>query len=226
MDALFFIGDSMLENLKREVFEIAKKAQKDGLCKHKSGNFSRKDEETGLIAITPAGVDREILTARDIVIIDENAKIIENESNYKPTSECLMHLKIYETRDDARAIAHTHSLYGTTFALLNKAIPALVYEAANLGLTKGRIPVAPYGRPGTQELADSVIDAVKEAECFLLEKHGTVAFDKNNLYEAYLKACYIEELAQLYFNSLSMGIVPEIFSQEELDQWKYPGQVK
>ena len=216
----------MLDNLKREVCEIAKTAQRDGLCKHKSGNFSRKDEKTGLIVITPAGVDRELLTPRDIVVIDNDAEIIENESNYRPTSECLMHLKIYETRKDASAIAHTHSMYGTTFALLNKPIPALVYEAANLGLTKARIPVAPYGRPGTQDLADSVVDAAKESECFLLEKHGTVAFDSLNLYEAYLKACYIEELAQLYFNSLSVGMVPSSFSQEELDQWKYPDKVK
>jgi len=179
-----------------------------------------------LIAITPTGMDRELLTPRDIVIIDENASIIENESNLQPTSECLMHLKIYETRKDAVAIAHTHSMYGTTFALLNIPIPALVYEAANMGLTKARIPVAPYARPGTQELANSVVMAAKEAECFLLEKHGTVAFDSKNLYEAYLKATYIEELAQLYFNALSIGATPVGFEQNELNQWKYPDKVK
>ncbi len=32
----------MLESLKKDVCEIAKRAQKDGLCKHKSGNFSAK----------------------------------------------------------------------------------------------------------------------------------------------------------------------------------------
>ena len=35
----------MLESLKKDVCEIAKRAQKDGLCKHKSGNFSARDEE-------------------------------------------------------------------------------------------------------------------------------------------------------------------------------------
>lgn len=30
----------MLEHLKKDVCEIAKRAQRDGLCKHKSGNFS------------------------------------------------------------------------------------------------------------------------------------------------------------------------------------------
>lgn len=122
---------------------------------------------------------------------------------------------------------HTHSMYGTTFALLNKPIPAIVYEVANFGLIKARIPVAPYGRPGTMELADSVVEVCKEAECFLLEKHGTVAFDTRDIYEAYLKANYIEELAQLYYNALTVhqGKEPEAFSQEELQCWEYPKEI-
>lgn len=218
----------MLEILKKEVCDIAKRAQKDGLCKHKSGNFSARDIQTGYIVITPTSVDRELLTPRDMVIMDLDANVIENLSGLKPTSEALMHIMIYKTREDAKAIVHTHSMYGTTFALLNKPIPAIVYEVANFGLTKARIPVAPYGRPGTPDLANSVIEACKEAECFLLEKHGTLAFDTGNIYEAYLKANYIEELAQLYYNALvvNQGHEPEAFPQEELQSWEYPKEIK
>lgn len=45
----------MLENLKIEVCNIAKKAQKDGLCKHKSGNFSVRDKETASCIYTQKG---------------------------------------------------------------------------------------------------------------------------------------------------------------------------
>lgn len=218
----------MLEHVKKDVCEIAKRAQREGLCKHKSGNFSARDVQTGYIVITPTSVDRELLTPRDMVVMDMDANVIENLSGLRPTSEALMHLMIYKTREDAKAIAHTHSMYGTTFALLNKPIPAIVYEAANFGLTKARIPVAPYGRPGTMDLANSVIEACKEAECFLLEKHGTVAFDTRDIYEAYLKANYIEELAQLYFHALmvNQGNEPEAFLQEELTSWEYPKEIK
>lgn len=218
----------MLENLKKDVCEIAKRAQKDGLCKHKSGNFSARDKESGYIVITPTSVDRELLTPRDMVVMDMDANVIENLSGLRPTSESLVHIMIYKTRPDANAIAHTHSMYGTTFALLNKAIPALVYEVANLGLTQARVPVAPYGRPGTPALADSVIEACKESESFLMEKHGVVAFDSNDIYEAFLKAAYIEELAQLYYNALSVnqGKEPVGFEQAELQQWEYPKEIK
>lgn len=217
----------MLENLKNDVVTVAKRAQRDGLCKHKSGNFSARDEATGLIAVTPTSLDREEMSARDIVLIDLDAKVIENESGLRPTSEVLMHIEIYRARPEVRAVAHTHSAYATAFAVLNKPIPAIVYEVANLGLTRGRIPVAPYGRPGTPQLADAVIESVNEADCLLLEKHGAVAVDTGNLYEAFLKAAYIEELAELYHHTLTAnnGQEPDSFEQSELQSWAYPAQI-
>ncbi len=218
----------MLETLKKEVCEIAKRAQRDGLCKHKSGNFSARDKETGYVVITPTSVDRELLTPRDMVVVDLDANVLENLSGLRPTSETLMHLEIYKTRPDVTAIAHTHSMYATVFALLGKPLPAIVYEVANLGLTQARVPVAPYGRPGTPELATSVIDACKEADSFLIAKHGVVAIDSANIYEAFLKAAYIEELASLYYLALSAngGKEPESFAQEELQKWEYPKEIK
>ena len=218
----------MLETLKKDVCQIAKRAQKDGLCKHKSGNFSARDLESGYVVITPTSVDRELLTPRDMIVMDLDATVVENLSGLKPTSESLMHLMIYRQRPEATAIAHTHSAYATTFALLNKPIPAIVYEVANLGLTKGRVPVAPYGRPGTTDLADSVIESCKEADCFLLEKHGAVALDNRDIYEAFLKAAYIEELAELYHHALTANNCqePPAFAQEELQKWEYPLQIK
>ncbi|SET73303.1 class II aldolase/adducin family protein [Lacrimispora sphenoides] len=217
----------MLETLKKDVCEIAKRAQRDGLCKHKSGNFSARDLETGYVVITPTSVDRDLLTPRDMVVMDLEARVIENLSGLRPTSESLMHLMIYRQRSKAAAIAHTHSAYATAFALLNKPIPAVVYEVANLGLTKARVPVAPYGRPGTTGLADSVIESCLEADCFLLEKHGAVAVDERDVYEAFLKASYIEELAELYYLALTAGggIEPEGFAQEELQRWEYPREI-
>ena len=77
----------MLESLKKDVVAMAKRAQKEGLCKHLSGNLSARDPETGYVVITPTQVDRELLTARDMVVLDLDANVIENESGLRPTSE-------------------------------------------------------------------------------------------------------------------------------------------
>lgn len=217
----------MLESLKKDVCEIAKRAQRDGLCKHKSGNFSARDPETGYIVVTPTGLDREAMSTRDMVVMNLDAEVLENESGLRPTSEVLMHIAIYKERPELRAIAHTHSPHATAMAVLAKPIPAIVYEVANFGLTKARVPVAPYGRPGTPALAENVRESIHEADCVLLEKHGAVAVDDRDIYEAFLKAAYIEELAELYYLALTAngGKEPDAFQQDELQQWAYPAEI-
>ena len=217
----------MLEPFKKDLCTIAKRAQRDGLCKHKSGNFSIRDAESGLLVVSPTGLDREEMSPRDVVVMDLDAQVVENDSGLRPTSEVPMHIEIYKARPEARAIVHTHSPYATSFAVLARPIPAIVYEVANLGLSRGRIPVAPYGRPGTPELARHVREAAAEADCILLEKHGTVAIDDRTIYEAFLKAAYIEELAELYHHALTAGggAEPDCFDQAELRKWEYPAQI-
>ncbi len=95
----------MLESLKHDVCVIAKRAQTDGLCMHKSGNFSARDGDTGLIAVTPTVLDREDTSARDVVVMDLDANVVENEGRgYAPTSEVLMHIALYQgaSRRDGR----------------------------------------------------------------------------------------------------------------------------
>jgi L-ribulose-5-phosphate 4-epimerase len=217
----------MLEELKREVVKIALAADKSGLCKHRSGNFSIRDEKSGYVVVTPSGVDREELTYHDICVVDLEANVIEAVAKLRPTSELLMHLEIYKTRPDVFAVAHTHSRIATSFAVVNKPIPAIIYECANLGLKDAVIPVAPYGRPGTRELSNSVIEPIQRADCILLEAHGVVAVDKDPK-EALLKAHYVEELAEVYYRSLEIGKgeEPKSFPPEELQKWEYPSEIK
>ena len=138
-----------------------------------------------------------------------------------------MHIEIYKARPDVFAISHTHSLYATSFAVLNKPIPAVVYESAILNLKDGVIPVAPYGRPGTPALSNSVIEPIKRADAILMEKHGAIGVDKDP-YEAVLKSAYLEEMAQIYYHALVIngGKEPESFAPEELQRWAYPSQIK
>lgn len=148
----------MYEDLKREVIEAARKAEETGLCRPRSGNFSRIDDERRYILITPSGLDRMTMTEDDIIIIDRNLKILENKNNRRPSSESLMHAAAYEARPDINAAAHTHSPYALTFAILEKPVPPVLAESGHLGCggNRGYIPVAAYGRQGSPALADSV----------------------------------------------------------------------
>ena len=218
----------MLEALKKQVAAYALQAERMGLCKHRSGNFSIRDEETQLVCITPTGMDREDMSYHDIVVMRMDAEVVEAETGQRPTSESLMHLMVYQTRPDVRAIAHTHSKIATAFAVLNKPIPAIVYEIMMLGCKEGYIPVAPYGRPGTPALAASIIEPLKISDVALMEKHGVIAVDSKNLKEALLKASYVEELAEIYLTTLTIlgNKEPQAVPKSELQKWEYPKEIK
>ena len=218
----------MLELLKEEVIRIGRQAQRDGLCKHKAGNFSVMDRKTGYVVITPSGIDREELRPGDMVVIDLDANVIEYKKGLRPSSEVLMHLAIYKARPDVTAIVHTHSRFATVFAVLGKEIPPLVNEMMMINNESQSIKVAPYGRAGTTLLAENVSAALAHDDCALMSSHGAIAVDSESIENAYLKACYIEELAEVYHHTLTAngGKEPPVMPMEELQKWAYPEEIK
>ena len=89
------------------------------------------------------------------------------------------------------------------------------------------IPVAPYARPGTQALAQSVAATLQNADCCLLQSHGAIATGAD-MDEALLRAQYMEELAELYYLALTInqGREPKSLAREELQHWAYPSEIK
>ena len=212
----------MLEEIKENVLCYALQADREGLCRHRSGNFSVRDAETGLICITPTAMDREEMTADDIVVIDMDGHTVESLHDQRPTSELMMHTAIYRSRSDVHAVAHTHSRAATAFAVMNKSIPAIVYELSILGCKEGYVPVAPYGRPGTRAAAENVLAPLSISDVALMQAHGVVTV-ADSLKEALLRASYVEELADIYYRTLTvLGHEPPTIPADELAKWKYP----
>ena len=215
----------MLEQQKEIVRRYALQAERDGLCKHRAGNFSVLDRESACICITPTGMDRTEMTADDIVVIDMDGRTIESLHDTRPTSEALMHIAIYRARPDVSAVAHTHSKAATAFAVMNKPIPAIVYELSVLGCKEGYVPVAPYGRPGTRAAAENVLAPLRISDVALMQAHGVVAVAEN-LKEALLRASYVEELADIYYRTLTiLGKEPDTIPAAELARWAYPKEL-
>ena len=216
----------MLEELKEQVVEYSLAAENIGLCRHRSGNFSVRDEESGLICMTPTGVDRRFMRPADVVVMNMQAEVVGSIMGLRPTSEALMHIAAYDARPDVHAVVHTHSKFALSFAVLRKTIPAIVSELAHLGCRKGFIPVASYARQGSKELADSVRVPLIGSDALLLASHGVLTVDTNSLEEAVLKAAYVEEIAEVYYHVLLMnhGEEPPILPLEDL-KLRYPKQI-
>ncbi len=130
----------MLENLKKDVLEAALNLVKYELVTLTGGNVSARDPETGYIVVTPSGMDYELLSPDDMVVVDiDNVKI---EGEYKQSVDTPDLLYIYRHLPEVNSIIHTHSTYAQSFAILNEEIPCATTTLANE--VGGSVPVAPY----------------------------------------------------------------------------------
>ena len=197
----------LLETKRNELIEYGKKLVQAKLTKGTGGNASICDRKTGLMAITPSGIDYFEIKPEQIVIIDvDSGKIVDGEA--VPSSEADMHRIMYKYREDLDAIIHTHTTFAATLACLNQSLPAVHYLVALAGLD---VRCAKYATYGTVELAKNAFEAMKDRKAVLLSNHGLLAGGPD-LAAAYTITEEIEFCCELYYRSKSIGepvILPE-----------------
>jgi L-fuculose-phosphate aldolase len=205
----------VLEVIKQNVVKVAKQAEEQGLCIWKSGNFSQRDKETGYVCITPSGVSRADLTPDHIIVVDLEGNIIEKKVNeVRPTVETDLHLEVYRNRDDLFGVAHTHSTFATTYAVKEMELRPIVFQALHFGMVA---PVAPYGSPGTVDLAKSIDPLIKSYDTVLLAKHGVLC-GAADLDTALLNAIYVEDVAKIsYYATTIDGVAPTEIPMSEFE---------
>jgi methylthioribulose-1-phosphate dehydratase len=94
-----------------QLADIGRQCYARGWALGTSGNFSAVVSRRPLrLAISASGVDKGLLTAGDIVEIDEDGTVVEGSG--KPSAEAILHLTIARTRP-AGAVLHTHSIWST-----------------------------------------------------------------------------------------------------------------
>jgi methylthioribulose-1-phosphate dehydratase len=77
-----------------------------------SGNFSALISQKPFRAcITSSGNEKGALDETHFLEIDDNAEVLQGFG--KPSAETLLHLTIYRLHQEAQAILHTHSAWGT-----------------------------------------------------------------------------------------------------------------
>jgi ribulose-5-phosphate 4-epimerase/fuculose-1-phosphate aldolase len=124
----------------------------------------------------------------------------------KPTKEISLHLGIYRTVPEAKAIVHLHSTYATALSCLAN-LPdwdPLPFFTPYFPMRVAAMPVVPYLPPGTQELADAVSAVASTGPAILLRNHGSVTWAKD-LATASALAEELEEQAMLYFLLQNQG---------------------
>lgn len=126
----------MLEELKKEVLKANLELPKRNLITYTWGNVSGIDREKGLIVIKPSGVEYDVMTVDDLVVVDLDGNVVEGK--LKPSSDTPTHLELYRKFKDIGGVVHTHSSWATTWAQAGKSITA--YGTTHADYFYGKIP--------------------------------------------------------------------------------------
>jgi L-fuculose-phosphate aldolase len=197
----------MYEELKQVIVEIAKTMDQKNLVNTYEGNLSIKHD--GRILITPSGRGKASLTPEIIAVIDENGRQIEGSVRF--SSEFRLHAAAYRFRADAAAAIHCHAPYLTSFALNHEPIESQAYpEMINLF---GKIPVVPYGTPGTDEIWAGMGPYIRNSKVVLLANHGALAVGLD-LYEAFDLLQAAESIAHVLTLAHSRGKVKDLTPEQ------------
>ena len=118
----------------------------------------------------------------------------------KPSMESTFHLGILRERPDVNVVLHFQSEYATAISCM-KNKPTNFNVTAEIPCHVGsEIPVIPYYRPGSPELAKAVVEAMLEHNSVLLTNHGQVVCGKdfNQVYE---RATFFEMACRIIVQS-------------------------
>lgn len=112
----------MLEDLKEKVYRANMDLVKHGLVIFTWGNVSGIDREKGLVVIKPSGVDYDVMTADDMVVVSlETGEVVEGK--LRPSSDTPTHLVLYRAFPEIGGVVHTHSTYATAWAQAGIDLP-------------------------------------------------------------------------------------------------------
>ncbi|GAX89774.1 class II aldolase/adducin family protein [Effusibacillus lacus] len=198
--------------IRDQLLLAAKEMYERGLVASVWGNLSARVPDTGLIVVTPSGMDYRTLRAEDLVVVDlETGQVTEGKR--KPTSELHMHLAILRARADVNGVMHTHSVYASACSAAHREIPPIVEDLAQV--VGGSVSVARYALPGTPELGAAAVKALNKKGAVLLANHGVVGVG-HDIMEALRVCTIVEKGAQIYVIAKMIG-TPVLLSHEDVE---------
>ena len=180
-----------------------------GLTICSSGNLSWRIGDKALISGTGSWVPS--LREEQVSVCDVATGEVLN--GVKPSMESVFHLGVMRERPDVGVVLHFQSPYATQVAC-SEVRPKSYNVTAEVPLHVGRvIPEIPFFRPGSPELAEAVVNALKVRNSALMLKHGQVVCGKdfNDVIQRAMffeMACRICVLADMH---------PAVLSEEEVD---------
>ena len=200
--------------LKHEIVRAMSLLYQKGLITPMGGNASGRLHDSNHFWITPSALLKCDLRIRDLVKVTTNGKISLGGLN--PSTETPLHLRIYQSREDVSAVIHAHSPATLGATLAGIEIKPVTPESV---LFVGEVPVVEFETPGSEDLADRSVKALKSHQVAVMQNHGVVAVGRNML-EALNRLEIVELTARIITVAHIWGATPTL-SASQLEKLKH-----
>jgi L-fuculose-phosphate aldolase len=170
-DPLELFHSPATQLIKEEIVRTGQKLWQRQYVDGNGGNISARISKDYVVC-TPTLLSKGDLQVDDLAMVDlENRRLCGDRPH---TSELLLHLEIYKTVPQARAVVHCHPPYATAHAIAG-VVPQgnLVPEQE---VFVGQVAISPYETPGTLEFARTIRPLAKKHNTILLANHGLVCW--------------------------------------------------
>ncbi len=198
-------------HIKQEILDCCRRSMEYGLNFNTQGNISVRVPATGLIAITPAGLEYDQMTAGDIVVVDVGGRRVEGDR--QPSSETDVHLVVYRRRPDVNAIVHTEPVYSNVFGVLGRPVEAILINMVIY--SRGPVPVMPFMPSNTTEFGEAMVKVLGDRNAVIWGNHGlmTVGADLTSAFRCNVA---VETAARVQHAALCLG-QPHVLNYAELN---------
>jgi L-fuculose-phosphate aldolase len=200
------------EAARQEIIEVGRRLYERGLVCAAEGNISVRTGENEVLA-TASGVHKGTLAPDRVVPVTMRGEPLA-PSGPRVSTEIDMHLAAYAARPDVRAVVHAHPPTATAFAVAG--IPLAQCVMPEVVVTLGGVPIAPYGTPGTRQVADGLRDLYPRGNAFLLANHGAVTLGRT-LPGAFDLMETLEHFAEILWKARALGNV-NVLTEEHVRQ--------
>lgn len=193
---------------RKDLVDYSKLLYDKGMLAGSDGNISIKLDDDRIM-VTPGGLAKGRMAPDDMVIVDINGKHLQGTQ--KATSELLMHLYVYKSRPEIKAIVHSHAPYATSFAVAGVELKEHILPEVVVFI--GGIPLTDYAPPGTDAVPKALERHIEKNNAFLMRNHGLLTIG-HTLEQAYNRHEIVEHYARIVHLARQLGNVDTLPSDD------------
>jgi ribulose-5-phosphate 4-epimerase/fuculose-1-phosphate aldolase len=176
-----------------------------GFAENMAGHITWQPVGQTDMFVNPWGLWWQELTASDICVVDEQARVVRGRWDVTPAIH--LHTELHRLHPDARVVIHNHPHYVSVLAALG-VLPELVHQTGALFLDDMFLVPEYDGEIDAPWRATELVEQIGAAHMVLLANHGVIITGRN-VVEALYRAASIERVCRLAYEVMLTGRTPK-----------------